>query len=81
MRAARSHEYGGVEHLVIEEAPGPRPGAGENRVRMIAPGVNPADRKVRSGAARGFLSLAMPAIPGREGRRCGGRGSVTAYGA
>lgn len=33
---------------------------------MIAAGVNPADRKVRSGAARDFLSLAMPAIPGRE---------------
>ncbi|GAA2069070.1 NADP-dependent oxidoreductase [Streptomyces albiaxialis] len=66
MRAARYHRYGGVETLVIEEAPDPHPGPGEVRVRVAAAGVNPVDWKVRSGAVREVLPVDLPAIPGRD---------------
>lgn len=66
MRAVRFHEYGGVETLVVEQAPDPRPGPGEIRVRVAAAGVNPVDWKVRSGAVRDVLPVDLPAIPGRE---------------
>lgn len=66
MRAARYHEYGGVETLVVEQAPDPRPGPGEVRVRVAAASVNPVDWKVRSGAAREVLPVELPAIPGRD---------------
>ncbi|OLT12016.1 NADPH:quinone reductase [Actinomadura sp. CNU-125] len=66
MRAVRYHEYGGVETLVVEQAPDPHPGPGEIRVRVAAAGVNPVDWKVRSGAARALLPVDLPAIPGRD---------------
>ncbi|MET9795332.1 NADP-dependent oxidoreductase [Nocardiopsis alba] len=66
MRAVRYHEYGGVDTLVVEEAPEPSPGPGEIRVRATAAGVNPIDWKVRSGALRGLLPVELPAIPGRD---------------
>ncbi|KIF71954.1 NADPH:quinone reductase [Streptomyces sp. AcH 505] len=66
MRAVRYHEYGGVETLVVEQAPDPHPGPGEIRVRVAAAGVNPVDWKVRSGAAREVLPVGLPAIPGRD---------------
>ncbi|MDX3457399.1 NADP-dependent oxidoreductase [Streptomyces sp. ME02-8801-2C] len=66
MHAARYHEYGGVETLVVEQAPDPHPGPGEIRVRVAAAGVNPVDWKVRSGAARQMLPVDLPAIPGRD---------------
>ncbi|MEU6222514.1 NADP-dependent oxidoreductase [Streptomyces sp. NPDC047042] len=66
MHAARYHEYGGVETLVVEQAPDPHPGPGEIRVRVAAAGVNPVDWKVRSGAARQLLPVDLPAIPGRD---------------
>ncbi|MFE6750944.1 NADP-dependent oxidoreductase [Kitasatospora purpeofusca] len=66
MRAARYHEYGGTETLVVEEAPDPRPGAGEIRIRVAAAGVNPIDWKVRGGALRDLVPVDLPAVPGRE---------------
>lgn len=66
MRAARFHEYGGVENLVIEQVPDPHPGPGEIRVRVTVAGVNPIDWKLRTGALREILPLELPAIPGRE---------------
>lgn len=66
MRAVRYHEYGGVETLVVEQAPDPHPGPGEIRVRVAAASVNPVDWKVRSGAAREVLPVDLPAIPGRD---------------
>ncbi|MFJ7208574.1 NADP-dependent oxidoreductase [Streptomyces sp. NPDC098789] len=66
MRAVRYHEYGGTETLTVEEAPDPRPGAGEIRIRVAAAGVNPVDWKVRSGEVRDVLPVDLPAIPGRD---------------
>ncbi|MFJ2178473.1 NADP-dependent oxidoreductase [Streptomyces sp. NPDC087851] len=67
MRAARFHEYGGAESLVIEQAPDPHPGPGEIRVRVAAASVNPIDWKLRSGALHEIFPLDLPAIPGRDG--------------
>ncbi|GAA1778052.1 NADP-dependent oxidoreductase [Streptomonospora arabica] len=66
MRAVRFHEYGGVETLVVEQVPQPHPGPGEIRIRVAAAGVNPVDWKLRTGAARDWLPLDLPAIPGRD---------------
>ncbi|MEV7485137.1 NADP-dependent oxidoreductase [[Kitasatospora] papulosa] len=66
MRAARYHEYGGTDTLVVEQAPDPLPGPGEIRVRVAAAGVNPVDWKVRDGSVRDFLPVDLPAIPGRD---------------
>ncbi|OON80165.1 NADP-dependent oxidoreductase [Streptomyces tsukubensis] len=66
MRAARFHEYGGVEGLVVEQAPDPHAGPGEIRVRAAAAGVNPIDWKLRTGALRQILPLELPVIPGRD---------------
>lgn len=67
MRAARFHEYGGAESLVIEQAPDPHPGPGEIRVRVAAASVNPIDWKLRAGALRQLIPVELPAIPGRDG--------------
>ncbi|WNV86057.1 NADP-dependent oxidoreductase [Umezawaea sp. Da 62-37] len=66
MRAARFHDYGSSDVLIVEEAPEPHAGSGEVRVRTVAASVNPIDWKVRSGAARGMLEVEFPAIPGRD---------------
>lgn len=66
MRAARYHEYGGTETLVVEQAPDPMPGPGEIRVRVAAASVNPVDWKVRNGSVRDFFPVDLPAIPGRD---------------
>jgi NADPH:quinone reductase-like Zn-dependent oxidoreductase len=66
MRAARFHEYGGAENLVIEQAPDPHPGLGEIRVRVAAASVNPIDWKLRAGALHQLIPLELPAIPGRD---------------
>ncbi|MET9497653.1 NADP-dependent oxidoreductase [Streptomyces sp. NPDC006552] len=66
MRAARFHEYGGAEILVVDQVPDPHPGPGEVRVRVAAAGVNPIDWKLRSGALREIFPLDLPGIPGRD---------------
>lgn len=66
MRAARFHEYGGAEKLVIEQAPEPRPGPGEIRIRVAAASVNPIDWKLRAGALRELIPVELPAVPGRD---------------
>jgi NADPH:quinone reductase-like Zn-dependent oxidoreductase len=67
MRAVRIHDYGGVEALVLEEAPRPEPQADQILVRVRAAGVNPADGAMRAGAFRQFMPLQMPWTPGLEG--------------
>ena len=66
MRAARFHEYGPPEVIIVEEAPEPHAPAGAIRIRTSAASVNPIDLILRSGAAQAMLALPLPAIPGRD---------------
>jgi len=66
MRAARFHQYGPPEVLVIDEAPEPHAPAGAIRIRTCAVSVNPVDVILRSGRAQSMLPLTLPAIPGRD---------------
>src|SRR2546423_6140254 len=49
MKAIRIHNYGGPKVLHYEDAPRPKPQAGEVLIRVHAAGVNPIDWKVREG--------------------------------
>jgi NADPH:quinone reductase len=65
MMAARIHAYGGVENLVCESAPRPRPGQGEVLVQVLGAGVNPVDWKTRQGGGiAGMLPGIFPLILG-----------------
>jgi NADPH2:quinone reductase len=64
MQAIRIHQFGGPEVLrYYEEAPLPKPGAGEARVKIEAAGVNFIDVYHRTGRYPGQL----PITPGMEG--------------
>lgn len=67
MKAARIHDYGGPEQIVIEDVPRPEPAPGQVLVHLKAAGVNPADWKMRAGYFKQFMPLSMPWIPGLEG--------------
>ena len=50
----------------IREIAEPSPGPDEIKVRVAAAGINPVDLKQRSGDARAFMPLDLPAILGRD---------------
>ena len=64
MKAVRIHKYGGPEVLHYEDAPRPKPQAGEVLVRVHAAGVNPIDWKVREGEMKDFWPHKFPLILG-----------------
>jgi NADPH:quinone reductase-like Zn-dependent oxidoreductase len=64
MKAVRIHGYGGPDTLRWEDAPCPRPAAGEIVVRVHAAGVNPVDWKVREGYLKEIMPRTFPMIPG-----------------
>src|SRR5437870_1879921 len=64
MKAIRIHNYGGPEVLQYEDAPRPKPQAGEVVVRVHAAGVNPIDWKVREGHMKDFWPHKFPLILG-----------------
>ena len=64
MKAIRIHNYGGPEVLKYEDAPRPKPQAGEVLVRVHAAGVNPIDWKVREGHMKDFWHHKLPLILG-----------------
>ncbi|WP_436535588.1 NADP-dependent oxidoreductase [Actinoplanes sp. HUAS TT8] len=66
MRAARYHDHGPADVLVIEDVPEPHAGPGEIRIQVTAASVNPVDWKLRSGAAAAAFPVDLPAIPGRD---------------
>ena len=55
MQAARIHDYGGPEQIVIEQVTRPEPKAGEMLVRLRAAGVNPANVDRAIEATRGEI--------------------------
>jgi NADPH:quinone reductase-like Zn-dependent oxidoreductase len=66
MKAIVLTNYGGPEKLELREVPDPRPGPGQVAIRAAATSVNAIDRKLRSGALREWIPLALPAILGRD---------------
>jgi NADPH:quinone reductase-like Zn-dependent oxidoreductase len=64
MKAIRIHNYGGPEVLKYEDAPRPKPQAGEVLVRVHAAGVNPIDWKVREGEMKDLWPHKFPLILG-----------------
>src|SRR5882762_1951927 len=64
MKAIRIHSYGGLEVLKYENAPRPKPQAGEVLIRVHAAGVNPIDWKVREGHMKDFWPHKFPLILG-----------------
>jgi NADPH:quinone reductase-like Zn-dependent oxidoreductase len=67
MQAIQTHDYGGPEVLVLEQAPRPDPNPDQVLIRLKAAGVNPADWKYRSGMFKQFMPLTFPWTPGLEG--------------
>ena len=57
MKAARFHQYGGPEVLRYEDAPDPKPQAGEVLIRVRACGINHVDLDLREGVSRFPLPL------------------------
>ena len=64
MKAIQIHNYGGPEVLQYEDAPRPKPQAGEVLIRVHAAGVNPIDWKVREGHMKDFWPHKLPLILG-----------------
>jgi NADPH:quinone reductase-like Zn-dependent oxidoreductase len=64
MRAIRFHQHGGPEVLRDEEAPDPRPAAGEALVRVRACALNHLDIWARRGLAR--VTIPFPHISGSD---------------
>ena len=63
MRAARFHENGPPEVLVVEDVPVPEPGPGEVRIRVRAAALNHLDLWVRRGLP---IDTTMPHIGGSD---------------
>ncbi|MFB4285419.1 zinc-binding dehydrogenase [Nonomuraea sp. MTCD27] len=72
-QAVRYRRHGGPEVLELDEVPLPQPGPGQVRVAVRAAGVNPIDRKLRTG----FLSSP---IEGPQGTGIELAGTIDALG-
>ncbi len=66
MKAVVIDEFGGPEVLHVAERELPEPGAGQVRVRVRASGLNPMDRKVRSGEMQQMFPTELPTVLGVE---------------
>jgi len=64
MKAARIHQFGSPEVVVIDELPQPTPRAGEVLVRVAAAGVGPWDAIIREGKSK--VSPQPPLILGSD---------------
>lgn len=66
MKAVVIDEFGGPEVLHVADRELPEPGPGQVRVRVRASGLNPMDRKVRSGEMQQVFPTELPAVLGVE---------------
>jgi len=66
MQAVQITQYGGPEVLELAATPMPKPGPGQVLVRIRAAGVNPFDKKIRSGWLAKFYPLTLPAVAGGD---------------
>lgn len=62
MYCIRIHEHGGLDKLVLEEVPTPKPGPGEVLIRVKATSLNHLDLWVRKGLPG--VKFKLPIIPG-----------------
>ena len=66
MRAVQLARYGEPAVLGVREVAPPEPGPSEVLVRVHAAAVNPVDCKIRTGAHRAVIRLALPATLGMD---------------
>lgn len=52
MKAARIHNFGPPDVVLMEDVPRPVPAAGEVLVRVVAAGVGPWDALIREGKSK-----------------------------
>lgn len=64
MRAIYYDHYGPADVLQLGERPMPEPGPEQVLVKVAAAGVNPIDRRLRSGQLQDFFQQTFPIIPG-----------------
>ena len=64
MRAARIHQFGPPEAIVVEDVPRPTPGPGELLVRVAAAGVGPWDALIREHKSQ--VKVSLPLILGSD---------------
>ena len=66
MKAVHIHDYGGVDVLRYEDAPVPKPGAGEVLIHVKATTINPFDCAVRAGYMGQYFNYTFPLILGTD---------------
>ena len=66
MKAVVLTAYGDVTKLELKDIPDPNVGPNEVKVRMAGASINPVDWKLRSGALRAIMPLALPTILGKD---------------
>ena len=66
MRAARLHDYGAPENLLLEDVPVPVCGPGDILIRVVCAATNPVDYKIRQGSQQAVVRLKLPAILGMD---------------
>jgi NADPH:quinone reductase-like Zn-dependent oxidoreductase len=64
MKAARIHDFGGPDTIVIDDIPRPAPKPGETIVRVAAAGVGPWDALIRE--KKSVVDLSLPIILGSD---------------
>lgn len=64
MKAVFYQQHGSAEVLEVGELPTPEPGPEQVLVRVAAAGVNPIDRRLRSGELQEYISRTFPVVPG-----------------
>jgi NADPH:quinone reductase-like Zn-dependent oxidoreductase len=65
-QAVRFHQYGGKEAVKVEDVTLPKAQGPLVVVRVISAGVNPVDKKVRSGMLSAVFPLHFPVTSGSE---------------
>ncbi|MET8540377.1 NADP-dependent oxidoreductase [Kitasatospora sp. NPDC004799] len=65
-KAISFSEFGGADVLRPTDIDLPAPGPGQVRVAVRAAGVNPVDRRLRTGELAGIFGLVLPFVPGVE---------------